>query len=159
MSSKSLANLMKLSICATTTCALFLCLIVIPEWGKGLVASRPEFLGWFWPWLVFAWLVSMPLFMILVLIWKVSNAVMLESVFTLRTASWVKIGAMLMLFDAVFLVLGNIALLVAGMNHPGMLVFCCIAAIFAIALGVLAAVLSRYLTKAAILQEEADGTL
>jgi hypothetical protein len=138
---------------------LFLCLYVIPSWGRGIIVTNPEFGGWFWPWLIFAWLVALPCYAILVFVWKVSGSVMSETVFTFQTAKWVKTGAVLLLSDAVFLFAGNIVLLLLNMNHPGILLLSVIGDIFAVALALLAAVLSRYLTKAAVLQEESEGTL
>ena len=159
MSSKDLGNLMRCSVIAAAACGMFLCAYILPLWGQGIVASAPELESWFFPWLVFSWLLAIPCFAILVFIWKVSRSVMNETVFTAQTANWVKTGAILLLSDAAFLLLGNSALLFCGMNHPGVLLFSAIGATFAAALALLAAVLSRYLTKAAVLQEESEGTL
>ena len=63
------------------------------------------------------------------------------------------------MFDAALLFVGNVVLLLLNMNHPGILLLSVIGDIFIIALALLAAVLSRYLTKAAILQEESEGTI
>lgn len=124
-----------------------------------MIQANPEFNEWFCPWLIFAWLFSLPCFAILVYIWKVSGAVISETVFTIKTAKWVKISAVFLLSDAAFVFIGNVALLLLNMSHPGILLFCIIGDIFAFALALLAAVLSRYLTKAAGLQEESEGTL
>ena len=159
MSSKTLGNLIRISTIFAGLCGLLLCAFILPTLGQGMVEVNPELSGWFWPWLSFAWLFALPCFAILVYIWKVSTAVIGESVFTIKTAGWVKAGAMLTLGDAVLLFVGNIVLLVFGMSHPSMLICCTIGAIFAVALALLAAVLSRYLTKAATLQEESEGTL
>ena len=159
MSSKTLGNLMKVSVFAAVVCGLFLCLFIIPSWGASITGADPEFGGWFWLWLIFVWLFSMPYFTILVYVWKVSSAVIRDTVFTIQTAKWVKTGAVLLLSDAGFLFAGNVVLLLLNMNHPGVLMFSVISFIFAVALALLAAVLSRYLTKAAVLQEESEGTL
>jgi hypothetical protein len=124
-----------------------------------MIQGDPQLAGWFWPWLIFAWLFTVPCFVILVFIWKVSGAVIRESVFTLQTAKWVKTGAILLLADVAFLLVGNVVLLLLSMNFIGMLLLSIIGAMFAIALALMAAVLSRYLTKAAVLQEESEGTL
>ena len=159
MSSRTLGNLMRASVISAAVCGLFICLFVIPSWGSSIVDTNPELSGWFWPWLIFAWLFALPCFAILVFVWKVSGSVMRESVFTFQTAKWVKTGAVLLLSDAVFLFIGNIVLILFNMNHPGILLLSVIGVIFTIALALLAAVLSRYLTKAAVLQEESEGTL
>ena len=84
---------------------------------------------------------------------------MQETVFTALTAKWVKMGAILLLSDAVFLFVGNIVMFLFGMNHPGVLLLSIMGGGGAVALSLLAAVLSRYLTKAAVLQEECAGTI
>jgi hypothetical protein len=154
MSSKTLGNLMRISTIAAAVCGLFLCLFVIP-----MILTNPACSSWFWPWLIFAWLFALPCFAILLYIWKVAGAVVHETVFTAKTAKWVKTGAVLLLSDAAFVFAGNVLLLLLDMSHPGVLLFCIIGDIFAFALALLAAVLSRYLTKAALLQEESEGTL
>ena len=159
MSSKTLGNLMRISVIAAALSGLFLCINVIPSLGESIIHANPEFNGWFWPWLVFAWLLALPCFILLVYIWKVSGAVMQETVFTLLTAKRVKMGAVLLFSDAALLFIGNVVLLFIDMNHPGILLISVIGDIFVVALALLAAVLSRYLTKAAILQEESEGTL
>ncbi len=159
MTSKSLGSLIRISVIAAAISGLFLCSYVIPSWGWSIINANPEFGGWFWPWLVFAWLVALPCFAVLVFVWKVSGAVTKDTVFTILTAKWVKTGALLFLCDAAFLFIGNVILLLFNMSHPGILLLSVIGDIFAVALALLAAVLSRYLTKAAVLQEESEGTL
>jgi hypothetical protein len=159
MTSRTLGILMRISVIAAAISGLFLCIYVIPSWGLGIVHANPEFSGWFWPWLIFAWLTALPCFIVLIYVWKVSDAVKKDTVFTMLTAKWVKMGAVLLLIDAAFLFIGNVVLLLLNMNHPGILLFFILVDIFIIALALLAAVLSRYLTKAAILQEESEGIL
>ena len=150
---------MKISVLATAVCGLFLCLYVVPSLGTDITRANPEYKGWFWPWLLFAWLTALPCFAILVYVWKVAGAVINDTVFTIKTAKWVKTGAILLLSDAAFLFFGNVILALLNMTHISVLLFSVIGDIFAVALALLAAVLSRYLTKAAVLQEESEGTL
>lgn len=159
MTSRTLGRLMRISVIAAALCGLFLCAYVIPSWGQSIVNTYPETSGWYRPWLVFEWLVALPCFAVLVYVWKVSDAVMKDTVFTMLTAKWVKMGSVLLLLDASFLFIGNVILLLAGMSHPGVLLLSVMADIFIVTLALLAAVLSRYLTKAAILQEESEGTI
>lgn len=159
MSSRSSGSLMRVSVIAAAICGLFLCLYVIPSWGQSIVFTNPEFSGWLWPWLIFTWLIALPCFAILAFVWKVSGAVMSETVFTLQTAKWVKMGAVLLLADSALIFVGNVLLLLLNMNHPGVLLLSIMGDIFVIALALFASVLSRYLTKAAVLQEESEGTL
>jgi len=159
MSSRTLGYLMRISVILTAISGLFLSLFVMPSWGESIIYANPEYSRWFWPWLLFSWLVALPCFVILIFVWKVSGAVTQETVFTVLTAKWVKMGAILLLSDALFLFVGNIVMFLFGMNHPGMLLMSIIGVFFAVGLSLLAAVLSRYLTKAAVLQEECAGTI
>jgi len=159
MSSRSSGSLMRVSVIAAAICGLFLCLYIIPLWGQSIIFTNPEFSSWFWPWLIFTWLVALPCFAILVFVWKVSGAVMRETVFTIQTAKWVKMGAILLLSDAILVFVGNVLMLLLNMNHPGVLLLSIVGVIFVIALALFASVLSRYLTRAAALQEESEGTL
>lgn len=159
MTSKTLGKLMHASVIAAAICGLIICAFVIPFWGEEIIVANPEFGNWFWPWLIFAWIIAVPCFVILIFIWKVSSAVINETVFTIKTARWVKTGAVLLFCDVALLFFGNVILFLCNMNHPGILLLSLIAVIFAVALALLAAVLSRYITKAAILQEESEGTL
>lgn len=159
MSSKTLGTLMRVSVIAAAISGLFICTYAVPSWGKSIIYAYPEFSGWFWPWLIFAWIVAIPCFIVLVYVWKVSGAVKQETVFTILTARWVKMGALLVLLDAAILFVGNIVLLLLNMNHPGVLLLSVIGVFFIIALALFAAVLARYLTKAAVLQEESEGIL
>jgi len=159
MSSKALGNLMRCSVLAAAVCGLFLCGYLIPSWGGELIGANPELSAWFWPWLSFAWAFALPCFVILVLIWRVAGLVAREAVFTMQTAKLVKTGALLLLGDIAFLLFGNVVLLFLDMNHPGVILIFGMGGIFAVALAVLAAVLSRYLAKAAVLQEESEATL
>ena len=159
MSSKTLGNLMRVSVIAAAICGQFLCAYIIPVWGWDVACANPEFAGWFWPWLIFAWAFSIPCFAILYFVWRVSGAVYNETVFTMQTANWVKAAAVTLLCGAELLFVGNVVLFLLNMNHPGILLMFMAGDIFIIALVLFAAVLARYITKAAVLQEESEGTL
>ena len=159
MSSKTLCYLIRFAVIATAACALFIALFIIPSWGSSIADANPEFSGWYLPWLVFIWIASLPCFAILIFIWKVSGAINRDEVFTLRTAKWIKTSAVLLFIDAGFFFIGNVVFLLLNMSHPGILLLSMLGNIFAIALALLAAVLSRYITKAAELQEVSEGMI
>ena len=150
---------MKISVLFTAACGVFLCAIVIPSFGERIMVKNPELESWFWPWLTFAWLVALPCLIVLIEVWCVSNSVKNETVFSFKTAKQVKTGAILLLSDAALLFLGNIVLLLANQNHPGVVLLCVLIAIFETVAAFFVMILSRYLTKASVLQEESDGTL
>lgn len=159
MSSKMLCTLMRVSVIAVTVCGLILCTWILPSFGTDIIENYPEYQSWFLPWVIFIAIISLPIFCVLIYIWKVAGAVKHEEVFTVKVARWIKSGAILIFADIALLFLGNFILLLIGMNHPGVFLLSMFGSIFAIALAVLAAILSRYITKAALLQEENEGTI
>ncbi|MDR2569082.1 MAG: DUF2975 domain-containing protein, partial [Oscillospiraceae bacterium] len=108
---------------------------------------------------IFLWAAAAPCFLFLALIWKLSTVIKREQVFTYKTAQLVKTYALILSGDVIFFVMGNIVFLLLDMNHPVVLLLSVIIAIFGLALAVLVATLSRYLTKAAALQEEVNCTI
>jgi len=159
MSSKTLCVWVRIAVIAVALCGLVLCAYLIPLWGVDIATANPEFENWYLPWLLFLWVVSLPCFSILIFVWKVSGAINREEVFSSKTARWIKISAVLLFADVGLFFIGNLTFWLIGMNHPGILLLSMLVDIFAIALAVLAAVLSRYITKAAVLQEENEGTI
>ncbi|MDR1821660.1 MAG: DUF2975 domain-containing protein [Oscillospiraceae bacterium] len=159
MSSKSLCRLIRLAVAASAVCGALLALWVVPEWGRAVAEANPEFAYCYVPWLSFIWLAAVPCFAVLVYIWRVSGAILRDEVFTLKTAGWIHKSAVILFADIGFFFAGNIVLLLLNMNHPGILLLSLLADIFASALALLAAVLSRYITKAAELQEVSEGMI
>lgn len=81
-----------------------------------------------------------------------------ETVFSDKVAGYVKNSALILFIDTGVLFAGGIvfaALQLASLLLP--VVF--IAAVVGFALAVAAAVLARYITKAAVLQEDSEGTI
>jgi len=100
-----------------------------------------------------------PCFVILGIAWRVATAIKNEQMFTMQTARWIKVCAMLLLFDVGFFFIGNSVLLLLGMSHPVIFLVSLFVNIFGVLLVVISAAFSRYITKAAVLQEEADCTI
>jgi VIT1/CCC1 family predicted Fe2+/Mn2+ transporter len=108
---------------------------------------------------VYLWIAAIPCFIILVYVWKVSNAIQRDEVFTEKTAERIKTAAVILMADAAYFFAGGVVLLLLGLNRPGVLFLTTLVCVFGISLALLAAVLARYISKAALLQEEADGTI
>ncbi len=159
MSSKSLCAMLRAAVIAVAFCAVIICAVLLPSLIDEALLAYPEFAHWKTPWVIFLWLAALPCFMILALIWKISGTVRNETVFTLPTARLVKAGAQLMLADVAFFFTGNVLFIFLNMNHPSIFLLSLFVDVFGAALAVAAAVLARYITKAAALQEEADATV
>ncbi|MDR0325656.1 MAG: DUF2975 domain-containing protein [Oscillospiraceae bacterium] len=159
MSSKTLCVLVRAAVVTVAICGILVCCWVLPSVGKNFTISDPEYAHAYVPWLFFLWAASLPCFAILGLVWKASIAIKQDRVFTLRTARLVKYGSVLLFCDVGFFFAGNLVFMGLGLSHPGVLLASLFADVFGISLAMLAAVLARYITKAAVLQEEADGTI
>ena len=159
MSSKSLRKLVRTATIIVAICGATACFYFLPIIGAHMAVIYPHLAHNYYPWLIFLWITAAPCFAFLVLIWKLSSLMRRELIFTLKTARMVKICAVILFCDIIFFVLGNIVFLILGMNHPVVLLLSVIIAIFVLVITVLVAILSRYLTKAATLQEEVDSTI
>jgi hypothetical protein len=132
---------------------------MLPSVGTDFIRQYPEFASWRLPWTLFAWIATLPLFALMAYVWKVSGAIERDEVFTFQVANWIRIGSLLLFSDVAFFFCGNIALLAAGKSHPIIIAISLLLDVLGIALALAAAVLSRYITKAALLQEESDSTI
>lgn len=159
MSSKALCLWIRLAAIIVAVCALIIYGFILPTLGQDIAAANPEYALWYWPWLIFLWLMALPVAAIIVYVWKVSAAVKQDEVFTLKTARWVKNSAVLLFADAAFFLLGNIVFSFLADHSPGIMLLALFISMFALVLALLAAVLSRYIIKAAQLQEENEGTI
>ena len=159
MPSKTLCKLARTAVIAVAMCGLAVCGYVLPVLGGNIARNNPALAYCYIPWLTFLWIAALPCFAILALIWKVSTAISREQVFTHTTAHLVKAGAVLLFCDVGLFFAGNVLFLFMNMSHPAVLLLSIFVDVFGLSLAVLAAILSRYLTKAADLQEEVDGTI
>ncbi len=159
MSSKALCFWVRLAILAVAFCGLLVCAFLLPVQANAMINENPKAAAFVWPWMIFLWVVSLPFFTILVYAWKVSTAVKTDQVFTLKTARWVKTGALLLFADVGLFFLGNAVFAALEMSGPPIVMMSLIIILFGIAFAVCAAVLSRYIAKAAELREENEGTV
>jgi hypothetical protein len=159
MSSKTLCVWVRVAVLATAICGLVVCGYIVPFWGAETAHSSPELERYFLPWLILIWAAVIPVIAVLVFVWKVSTAIATESVFTAKTAKWIHASAVLLFCDVGLFFVGNIIFVQMQISHPGIFLLSLLVDILGVALAVLAAVLSRYITKAAELQDAMDGTI
>jgi len=158
MSSKTLCAFVRFSVISAAVCGLILCGYVFPIALPDILGFDP-YRGGTYVWLVFLLMTAAPGFIILIFVWKVSSAVKHDDVFTERTAKWIKRAAVLLLADAGFFAAGNAVLLLIGLSRPNIFFVSILGCLFGVSLALLAAVLSRYISKAADMREEADATI
>jgi hypothetical protein len=150
---------LRFAIIAVAVCAAFILLFCFPELGRGLALENPNLAYCFWPCLLYVWLCALPCVVVLVLGWLVAGAIGMVEAFTLKCARWLKWAAACVFAAAVILFCGNVVIFVMGMLHPGMALASMLVGIFGIAFGIVLAVLSRYIAKAAELREQTEGLL
>ena len=156
MSAKSLCLSVRAAVIAVALCGIVLCVFVLPFRGTQIADfGAAGNMAWLW----FLWISSIPCYAILVLVWFVSGAIKREQAFTAIVAKWIKYASLLLLADAGFFIAGNIVFALIGMHRPVLLMIAMIIDIFAISLALLSAVLSRFIMKAAVLQDESEGTI
>lgn len=124
-----------------------------------MVDLAPEFGGYFWPWLIFLWILSVPCYMALWMAWKIFTDIEKDRAFTMENAKRMGNVSFLAAADAVLLVVGNAVYLILHMNHPGVLLASFFIALVGIAIAIAAAMLSHLIRKAARLQDESDWTI
>ena len=156
MSSKSLCISVRVAVIAVTLCGIILCGFVLPFRGTQ-IADFGTFGNRAWLW--FLWLSAVPCCVILVLAWFVSNAIGREQAFTQTVAIWIKDSSVLLFADAGFFAAGNIVFALLGIHRPVLLLIAILVDICCVSLALLTAVLSRFIMKAAVLQDESEGTI
>jgi len=159
MRSVTLSNLVRTAIIGMLACLLVGGAFVLPAVGTQVRSANPGLADAYWPWLGFLWATCLPCLAILVLFWKVSTNIRVEKVFSLATAHWVKAAALLLFAAVGWFFVGNVVLLLAGLSHPAVALLSLFIDVLALAIAVLLAVLSRYLTTGSALQAEVDATV
>ncbi len=157
MSSKTLCAWVRFAVIAAAICGGFLCL-VFPSWMKNILSELYGTQGSYL-WIGYVLLSAVPCFAVLCLIWRVAGAIRYEKVFTEETAKTIHTAAIWLFSDAIYVFLGNIVLFLMNINHPGIVLCIMAGVLLLIVFGVLAAVLSRYISKAADLQEISEGMI
>ncbi|MCH4083837.1 MAG: DUF2975 domain-containing protein [Olsenella sp.] len=147
-----------MAACAAA-CGIAICAVVVPQVGQAIVYDYPEFQGWYIPWLSFTWLFALPLFAALALVWKLAASLAADKPFTSSNARLLKAISRLAAGDAAFFLVGNVALWLTGMNHPGVVLLSLVVVCAGLFLALAAAALSRLVGRAAELQEQSDLTI
>lgn len=159
MEQHRLIKWLKFLVIFVAGCGMVMDLGVLPGVGSWMVDLAPEFGGYFWPWLIFLWILSVPCYMALWMAWKIFTDIEKDKAFTMENAKRMGNVSFLAAADAVLLVVGNVVYLILHMNHPGVLLASFFIALVGIAIAIAAAMLSHLIRKAARLQDESDWTI
>ena len=159
MQQRTLAKWLKAVIIGSGLCGLVIYFLVFPIFGQSIVDSAPEFAGWYRPWLVFLWVSGIPCYAVLVFAWRIAANIQADRSFTAANAAHLKWISWLAAGDAAYFFVGNVAMLLLNMSHPGVTLLSLIVVFIGIAVSVAAAALSHLVQKAAVLQEQSDLTI
>ena len=159
MKQNTLAKWMKIIIAGIALCGVVVYGFIIPAYGKSMVSAYPEFTNRYLPWLIFLLASGVPCYCVLVLGWQIASNIGRDQSFTMRNARLLKWISWLAAGDSAFFFLGNVALLLMNMSHPGVTLALLMVSFAGVAVAVAAAALSHLVQKAAALQEQSDLTI
>ena len=133
--------------------------LIIPVIGKDIVAANPEFAYCYWPWLIFLWTTSVPLYVAAVFGWKIAREIGLDNSFSRENAVSLKRISQLAVADTIYFFIGIVVFSVLNMIHSSIV----IAAFFVLCVGIViiivSAGLSHLVYKAAKMREENELTI
>ncbi len=159
MKQKNMAVLMKIVIVMMGIVGIAGFADIIPTLGKYFAEAYPEFSDWYLPWLVFLEILSLPFYAILILGWIVSSEIGKDKSFSDKNAKLIKAASIITLSASIYFFVGNMALLLFQMNHPGVILGSIIVVFVGFAVSVGFAMLSHLILKAAELQKQNDLTI
>lgn len=133
--------------------------VLAPIMGRNIAQAYPEFAFMYWPSLIYIWLSSLPLFISLVLAWKIFIEIGHDNSFCEENAARLKYIGKLALFDAIFFALGAITLVIMNMAWIWMLIMFAFCIVLSLGGAVVMAALSHLTYKAYLLKQDSDLTI
>lgn len=158
MSHSSLSKILK-----TITIILMLGFVVFMAVVVPIAGKRWAFMGdgknVFLPWAVMIWVAAVPCVIALVLFWQICNEISRDNSFSEINAVKMKKISFCAFFDAIFFAAGNVIYLIMNMNSILVFGLSLIVCMIGGAVGIAAAILSRLITKAAVMKQENELTI
>lgn len=152
------AALLLLAVLGLLFCAIWYPFSVSLSGGMwwGHVPTREENIR-MWTQLLFYWLSSVPCFVLLGILWRVSGTMRTETLFCEQNVRRLRTSCIILAADEGLFLAGNILFFVWGWNDFAIVYFAFAGGGLAVLAGL--SVAARYLKKAAELQEEVAGTV
>lgn len=124
-----------------------------------LASEEPEIHAIRVPWLIFIWTTAIPMIPAVLSSWKTASNIGKNIMFCSENAKHLHTIAMSAAADCAIVSVGNIAYLIANINHPGVCLASGVVVVIGLAILIAAEGLSQLIKKAAKLQDEADLTI
>ena len=159
MNHNTLAKQLKSVIIGVAIFGLMVYIWIVPTLGQSMADMFVECAEAFMPWLIFIWMTGIPCYAALVFAWKIASNIGVDRSFCQANGVLMKRIARLAMADGIFFFLGNIVLLFAGINHPGIVIVSLLVMCIAMGISVAASALSHLIMEAADLQEQSDFTI
>lgn len=159
MNHNQLAKQLKAVIIGVAVFGLLVYLWIVPTLGQNMAEMFPACADAYMPWLIFIWATGIPCFTALFFAWKIASNIGTDHSFCTDNGILMKRIAKLASADGIFFFLGNIVLLFAGINHPGIVIVSLLVMCIAMGISVAASALSHLIMEAAELQEQSDFTI
>lgn len=133
--------------------------VVVPWSLSTFVDQYPEFGYYFYPWLFFVLITALPLYVILILGWRVSGEMQKDMLFTQKNAKSLRLVALLLAGDAVFFFVGNIVYWLINLNFPGVVIASFIFCVFVVLICGAVWILADMVDKASDIREENESII
>ena len=159
MEQKTLSKWISLVLIGAALIGFVIFFVIVPVYGQSLLRAYLEFSNRFWPWLIFLWLFAIPCYAAIIVGLRISNRIGLDQSFSMENADSLKLISYLAAGDTLFFALGNCALLLLNMSHPGVMVAALFISFIGFAIAIASAALSHLVRKAAVIKEENDFTI
>ncbi|MCR5611884.1 MAG: DUF2975 domain-containing protein [Clostridiales bacterium] len=160
MKQKTLARLIMAAIIGVAVCAAIVYVFIVPAFAEHLgKTAGEEFVYMIKPWLFFVSGTALPVAAMLVIAFTIAVNISRDRSFCMENARRLAVISILAAADSAYFFIGNVVLLLLGMNHPGIFLFDMLVCFVGLAVTVASGALSHYTRKAAELRADADLTI
>ena len=150
---------MKLAALAAAVLGLLAAFVLLPALASAMLEEYPAYQKWYWPGLVYCWIVLLPGFAGLWEFWKICVQIGRDDSFSQENARSLFRICLLALTMAALLAVGVAALCLLGMGLPALLIAMLGFAAACALVALLANALSQLVRRAAAIKSENDLTI
>ena len=150
---------MKLAALAAALIGLLAAFVFLPMLASALLEEFPAYQKWYWPCLIYGWVVLLPGFAGLWEFWKICVEIGRDNSFSQKNARSLFRICLLALMMAALLAVGVAALCLLGMGLPALLIAMLGFAAACALVALLANALSQLVRRAAAIKSENDLTI
>ena len=150
---------MKLAALAAALIGLLAAFVFLPMLASALLEEFPAYQKWYWPCLIYGWVVLLPGFAGLWEFWKICVEIGRDNSFSQKNARSLFRICLLALTMAALLAVGVAALCLLGMGLPALLIAMLGFAVACALVALLANALAQLVRRAAAIKSENDLTI